>query len=76
MDAEPMVAYAMDWAGADTVERQFRRIRDGETTGLMNTVNAVEIHYVLAREATRADADAVIDTVDDIEVDWVHRVTC
>jgi predicted nucleic acid-binding protein len=72
LDAEPVVAYAMDWAGADTVERQFRRIRDGETTGLMNTVNAVEIHCVLAREATRADADAVIDMADDIGVDWVQ----
>lgn len=38
----------------------------------MSTVNAVEVHYVLACEATRADADAVIDTVDDIGVDWVQ----
>lgn len=70
-DAEPIVAYAMDWAGSDTVEAYLRAVRNEQRTGAMNTVNLSEVHYVVAREASRADAERVVETVTELGVESV-----
>lgn len=62
-DAEPLLALALDEQGAAVVERRLDAVYDGETRGVITTVNLAEFRYVAARTASPERADAHIDTL-------------
>lgn len=67
-DAEPLLAFSFDEAGAGAVERWLDRVYDGERAGYVTTINLVEFRYVAGRKASLAKADAHIDQLRDMGV--------
>ena len=59
-DAEPLVAFAFDEPGAETVEDWLDRVYDGDRAGYVATVTLAEVRYVAARKASPEQADAHI----------------
>ena len=59
-DAEPLVAFAFDEPGAETVEAWLDRVYDGDRAGYVATVTLAEVRYVAARKASPEQADAHI----------------
>ena len=59
-DAEPLVAFAFDGPGAETVEAWLGRVYDGDRAGYVATVTLAEVRYVAARKATVERADTHI----------------
>jgi ribonuclease VapC len=67
-DAEPLLAFSFDEAGAGAVERWLDRVYDGERAGYVTTINLVEFRYVAGRKASLSKADAHIDQLRDMGV--------
>jgi len=67
-DAEPLLAFSFDEAGADAVERWLDRVYDGERAGYVTTINLAEFRYVAGRKASLAKADTHIDHLRDMGV--------
>lgn len=63
-DAEPLVAFAFDEPGADTVEDVLDDVYDGSVDGCVTTVNLTEFRYVAARLCSPERADAYISDLD------------
>ncbi|WP_114579261.1 PIN domain-containing protein [Saliphagus sp. LR7] len=59
-DAEPLLAFAFDEPGAETVEHALDGVYDGETDGYVTTINLAEFRYIATRLTSAADADAHI----------------
>lgn len=59
-DAEPLLAFAFDEPGAETVEKWLDRVYDGDRAGYVATVTLAEFRYVAARQASPEAADAHI----------------
>ena len=77
-DAEPLVAFAFDEPGAETVEDWLDRVYDGDRAGYVATVTLAEVRYVAARKATVEQADAHIRRLRELglseyEVDGLWR---
>jgi ribonuclease VapC len=77
-DAEPLVAFAFDEPGAETVEDWLDRVYDGDRAGYVATVTLAEVRYVAARKATVEQADAHIRRLQELglseyEVDGLWR---
>ena len=58
-DAEPLIAFAFDEPGAETVEDWLDRVYDGDP-GYVSTINLAEFRYVAARKTSPEQADAHI----------------
>lgn len=67
-DAEPLVAFAFDEPGSETVEELLDDVYDGEVNGYVTTVNLAEFRYVATRRASREAADAYIDDLEQLGV--------
>ena len=77
-DAEPLVAFAFDEPGAETVEDWLDRVYDGDRAGYVATVTLAEVRYVAARKASPEQADAHIRRLRELglseyEVDGLWR---
>jgi PIN domain. len=59
-DAEPVLAFAFDEPGAETVEDWLDRVYDGDRAGYIGTITLAEVQYVAARKASAEQADAHI----------------
>ena len=59
-DAEPLIAFAFDEPGAETVEDWLDRVYDGDRAGYISTINLAEFRYVAARKTSPEQADAHI----------------
>jgi predicted nucleic acid-binding protein len=68
-DTEPLVAYADDEPGSETVSRYLEAIIEGESAGSLNFVNATEVRYILARKYDRQTADTFLEWL------WMIGVT-
>lgn len=60
-DTEPLVAYADDEPGSDTVATYLDAVAHGDADGTLNFVNATETRYILARKYDRETADTFLD---------------
>lgn len=49
-DAEPLVAFADDEPGSETVADYLEAVVLGDSDGIVNLVNATEVRYILARK--------------------------
>lgn len=67
-DAEPLLAFAFDEPGADTVEGWLDRVYDGELDGVVPTLTLAEFRYVATREASAEKADDHLDDLRNIGV--------
>ncbi len=67
-DAEPLLAFSFDEAGAGEVERWLTRVYDGEIDGYLSTINLAEFRYIAARKASVAQADSHINDLRDMGV--------
>lgn len=56
-DTEPLVAFAFDEPGAETVQRRMNAVRDGDRPGYVTTVNLTEFRYVAARVSSQTRAN-------------------
>ena len=77
-DAEPLVAFAFDEPGAETVEDWLDRVYDGDRAGYVATVTLAEVRYVAARKASPEQADTHIRRLRELglseyEVDGLWR---
>ncbi|ELZ26518.1 hypothetical protein C475_08832 [Halosimplex carlsbadense 2-9-1] len=75
VDAEPLIAYYWDEAGADTVDDVLEEVETGHRDGAISTVTCTEVEYVCARDDPE-QASAYVDrirnwfTVVDAETVW------
>lgn len=63
MDAEPLVAYFLDEAGVDAVERVLRAVEDGTVDGCVHDVTLAEVFYVCARAADEEVAAEYVESL-------------
>jgi len=59
-DAEPLLAFAFDEPGAETIEEWLDRVYDGDRAGYVATITLAEVRYIAARKASPEQADAHI----------------
>ena len=63
LDAEPLLAFPFDEAGADAVEGRLDPVYDGERAGYVPTTNLAEFRCVAGRKTSLARADMRIDAL-------------
>ena len=74
-DTEPLVAYADDEPGSDTVATYLDAVVRGDSDGTLNFVNATETRYILARKYDRETADTLLDWLWTIGISAVETET-
>lgn len=62
-DAEPLLAFAFDEPGAETVEDVLDDVYDGEIDGYVTTINLAEFRYIATRRVSREAADTHINNL-------------
>jgi len=60
-DTEPLVAYADDEPGSETVTTYLDAVGRDDSAGTLNLVNATEVRYIIARKYDRETADTFLD---------------
>jgi ribonuclease VapC len=71
LDSWAVIAYLEDEPAAEKVADLIADANDQEVPLLMTVVNAAEVWYIVTREASAADADASINQLHDLGVEFV-----
>ena len=71
LDSWAVIAYLEDEPAAEKVANIIADAHDQEIPLLMTVVNAGEVWYIVAREASSADADASVRQLHDLGIEFV-----
>ncbi len=71
LDSWAIIAYLEDEAAAEKVADIISDAHEEDTPVLMTVVNAGEVWYIVARQASAADADASIKQIRDLGIEFV-----
>ncbi len=71
LDSWAVIAYLEDEAAAEKVADIIADAHDDDIPLLMTVVNAAEVWYIVAREASASDADASIKQLRDLGIQFV-----
>jgi predicted nucleic acid-binding protein len=71
LDSWAVIAYLEDEPAAEKVANIIADAHDQEIPLLMTVVNAGEVWYIVAREASAADADASVRQLHDLGIEFV-----
>jgi predicted nucleic acid-binding protein len=74
-DAEPLLALAFEEPGKDRVAELLREIDRGEVPGLLNAINACEVHYWIVRKRGRSRADRFVRALGARGLDLIESVS-
>ena len=71
LDSWAIIAYLEDEASAESVADIIADAHEQDIPLLMSVVNAGEVWYIVARESSAADADASINQLRDLGIEFV-----
>ena len=74
LDSWAVIAYLEDEPAAEKVADIIADAHEQQIPLLMTVVNAGEVWYIVAREASAADADASIKQIGDLGIEFVDAV--